>query len=226
MSLETLKTKVGLLIEKAQSGGTDEIEQIIDESGVLDSTDGTATEKVEQLIDKVSRLNWLKKETRTIGFRNNENITTLTLDCNNITHLCWLCYQMPNVESVHLTNTQNIKEWMYAFHTCPKLKVIETLDFSSVTVTLGWNHFHNISEVEVFKVVPETLKVSANFSFSSKLINESKQSIFDGLAPVTTAQTLTLHKDTKILQSQVDSANAKGWTVAGGTVVSEEEYYG
>lgn len=166
------------------------------------------------------------KETRTIGFRNNENITSLTLDCNNITHLYWFCYQMPNVESVHLTNTQNIKEWSYAFRTCPKLKTIETLDFSSVTATLGWTHFGDISEVEVFKVAPKTLKVSANFNFSSKLINESKQSIFDGLASVTTAQTLTLHKDVKILQSQVDSANAKGWTVAGGTVVSEEEYYG
>ena len=33
-------------------GGVEELEQLIDESGVLDSTDGTATEKVEQLIEK------------------------------------------------------------------------------------------------------------------------------------------------------------------------------
>ena len=53
MSLETLKTKVGLLIEKAQSGGnTDELEAIIDNSGVLDSTEGTVEEKVEQVVDK------------------------------------------------------------------------------------------------------------------------------------------------------------------------------
>ena len=53
MSFETLKTKVGLLIEKAQSGGnTDELEAIIDNSGVLDSTEGTVEEKVEQLVDK------------------------------------------------------------------------------------------------------------------------------------------------------------------------------
>lgn len=32
-------------------GGTEEIENIIDQSGVLDSTDGTATEKVEQVVD-------------------------------------------------------------------------------------------------------------------------------------------------------------------------------
>lgn len=35
-------------------GGTDEIETLIDNSGVLDSTEGTATEKVEQLIGKAN----------------------------------------------------------------------------------------------------------------------------------------------------------------------------
>lgn len=46
------------------SGGTEEIENLIDQSGVLDSTDETVTvtEKVEQLVDKVSRLNWLEKK--------------------------------------------------------------------------------------------------------------------------------------------------------------------
>ena len=34
------------------SGGTAEIETLIDESGVLEDTEGTVTEKVEELIDK------------------------------------------------------------------------------------------------------------------------------------------------------------------------------
>ena len=50
-------------------------------------------------------------------------------------------------------------------------------------------------------------------------------SIINGLAVVETTRTLTLPTNLKILQSQVDSANAKGWTIAGGKVVSEEEYY-
>ena len=49
---------------------------------------------------------------------------------------------------------------------------------------------------------------------------ESIQSIFDGLATVETAQTLTLHADVKILQSQVDTAKDKGWKVSGVTVLS------
>ena len=71
-----------------------------------------------------------------------------------------------------------------------------------------------------------TIGVSISFAWTRPLSAESIQSIIDGLATVETAQTLTLHANVKILQSQVDSANAKGWTVAGGTVVSEEEYYG
>lgn len=81
-------------------------------------------------------------------------------------------------------------------------------------------------ELKEIRFKANSIKLSISFSHSSKLSAESVQSIIDGLATVETAQTITLHKDVKILQAQVDSANAKGWTVAGGTVVSEEEYYG
>ena len=81
-------------------------------------------------------------------------------------------------------------------------------------------------ELKEVRFKENSIFVSISFSHSSKLTAESVQSIFDGLATVEIAQTITLHKDVKILQAQVDSANAKGWTVAGGTVVSEEEYYG
>lgn len=46
-------SKVTVNVEVEQSGGnTDEIETIIDNSGVLDSTEGTVEDKVEQLIEK------------------------------------------------------------------------------------------------------------------------------------------------------------------------------
>lgn len=86
--------------------------------------------------------------------------------------------------------------------------------------------FNNCGALKNVRFVAETLKKSVSFAQSPLLTIESKQSIFDGLATVTTATTLTLNANTKILQSQVDAANAKGWTVAGGTIVSEEEYYG
>ena len=49
-------------------GGTEELEQLIDNSGVLDSTEGTATEKVEQLIDLAE---WEKA-----WYKQTENMTT------------------------------------------------------------------------------------------------------------------------------------------------------
>ena len=75
------------------------------------------------------------------------------------------------------------------------------------------------------RFVENSISIPLTFT-SSNLSPDSKNSIFNGLATVETAMTLTLPANLKILQSQVDSANAKGWTVAGGTVVSEEEYYG
>lgn len=48
-------------------GGTDEIENLIDESGVLDSTEGTVTEKVEELIMKANSIKayeWRTKNAR------------------------------------------------------------------------------------------------------------------------------------------------------------------
>lgn len=99
------------------------------------------------------------------------------------------------------------------------------IDFSSRTDTgaLFGGYNHGIKEV---RFVPLSIKRTITFSDDRYLSGETVQSIIDGLATVETAQTLTLHANLKILQSQVDSANAKGWTVVGGVVVSEGEYYG
>lgn len=103
-------------------------------------------------------------------------------------------------------------------------RIIGNFDFSSAT-NVG-DMLSSCDALEEFYPVANTIKISISFANCPNLIPESRQAIFDGLATVETAQTLTLHKNLKILQSQVDSANAKGWTIAGGTVVSEEEYYG
>lgn len=128
-----------------------------------------------------------------------------------------------NLEEVTLTSTHNGTSFISMFAWASKLKSISTFDLSNCTDNT--NMFVGCSSLENISFVPETIKLSITIP-SANLTIESKQSIFDGLATVETAQTLTLNANLKILQSQVDSANAKGWTVAGGTVVSEEEYYG
>lgn len=215
MSLATLKTKVGLLIEKAQSGGsTDELEAIIDNSGVLDSTEGTVEEKVEQLVEKTNRFNWLRDEIRGVKFIGNTNITTVTLDCSTFTDFQQIFSDCTNLESVHLTNTQNVKSWGNAFLNCAKLKTIETLDFSGLANN-GINTNSWANNVITLKIVPETIKVSFVCRIGS-LSYESIQSIIDGLATVETAQTLTLNATVKakLTQTQLDTITGKNWSLA------------
>lgn len=110
------------------------------------------------------------------------------------------------------------------------LRALETIDGTPLSFeNVGDSSiscFGNCEALIDFRVVASSIKKSFNISGSPLLSTDTTQSIIDGLATVDTAQTLTLHANVKILQSQVDSANSKGWTVAGGTVVSEEEYYG
>jgi hypothetical protein len=123
-----------------------------------------------------------------------------------------------NADMSQATSTVNM------FRGCQALEIIDgtPLDFSSA---LSMNIFNACKSVKEFRIVKESIKLNFTVSYFADLSAETIQSIIDGLATVDTAQTVTLHDDVKILQSQVDSANAKGWTVAGGTVVSEEEYY-
>lgn len=134
--------------------------------------------------------------------------------------------QAKGLEEIVLNfSTKNIISYNQAFGSCTALKkIVGVLDFSSTT-SINYT-FSNCSNLEEATFAPNTLSLSITLASSSKLTNGTKESVFGALATVETAQTLTLHKNVKILQSQVDGANAKGWTVAGGTVVSEEEYYG
>lgn len=114
---------------------------------------------------------------------------------------------------------------LYAtFSDCISLENINgTIDASKCT-SFG-NAFTKCYALREFRFTENSIKTSLSFAASPNLSVDSKNSIFNGLALVETTQTLTLPANLKILQSQVDSANAKGWTVAGGVVVSEEEYY-
>ena len=161
----------------------------------------------------------------------NTTLEHLTLNCpNQITSMYYLIGgDASRRESTlkHLTlnvDTQNAGLWNYCFRWAEALEIIDgtPLDFSYATNVS--NDFYGCLALKEVRFAPNSLKLSTSLSNSNLLSTDSIQSIIDGLATVETAQTLTLHNNLKILQSQVDSANAKGWTVAGGTVVSEEEY--
>ena len=110
--------------------------------------------------------------------------------------------------------TKNIISYRSAFNGSTIEIISGTLDFSSATnVNVMFNGCNNLKDV-MFK--PNTLSLSISLAQSSKLTSESIQSIIDGLATVTTAQTLTLHADVKakLTQTQLDTISSKNWNLA------------
>ena len=231
MSLDTLKPKVAELIEKARSGG----------GGV---------EELENLWYTISG-NWTAMPS---GFRNAQVEILPKMDYSKITSLSYAFSLMPLKRVEHYLNTEKCTNFNTAFGGCSQLEYVKGINLASATFVnacfsnctalktieepfdysyLSINSaetsihlFNNTTALETIRVIPESIKKNFILAHTSVLTPESIQSIIDGLATVETAQTLTLNANLKILQSQVDNANAKGWTVAGGTVVSEEEYYG
>ena len=186
------------------------------------------TESYEYLPDAIKRLIELVVfYQRGINYFSVSSTTVETpvIDCTYYTNMMSAFQSAGNkLKIARVKNTHNVTTFGSCFYNNRNVEIIETLDFSSSTNNI--NAFHENQKLVTLKIVPSTIKSSINFPTVRVLSNESIQNIFDGLAPVTTAQTLTLASAMKILQSQVDSANAKGWTVAGGTIVTEEEYYG
>lgn len=177
-------------INAIESGGTEEIEQIIDQSGVLDSTDGTIEEKIDYLLRQMRTI----LEMKSVTFGINESETTrVDLNCKGIKNLFRAFYNCGSLTEVHLTNTQNVGDWRSTFYD-NRLVTIETLDMSNADKdTIGSNNFWiRTPTLQNLKIVPETIKNSIVFVWCSKLTAESVQNIFGGLDPSVTGMTLTL----------------------------------
>lgn len=263
----TTREIMNAIAEVSSGGSTEELETLIDNSGVLDSTEGTATKKVEQLIDKAEELNVFMLITNAnqlfqkahsfptkaiVNLPNAINaretfanwitapipvVEEITVNAPNITEAHSTFWQSWGVKKIILNlsdkcqklimtftyardvkeivlnfPTQNITDYIQTFSLCSALeKIVSVLDFSSTTnVNMMFNGCHNLKDVTF---APNTLSLSISLAQSSKLTSESIQSIIDGLATVTTAQTLTLHKNIVLTDEQKSTINAKGWTL-------------
>ena len=96
--------------------------------------------------------------------------------------------------------------------------IIGELDFSNIKDVDALIHIFNgcTSLIEV-RFTPESIKQNLAFTQSSQLSDESIQSILDGLANVSTTQTLSLNSEVyaKLTEEQKQSATDKGWTITG-----------
>lgn len=112
------------------------------------------------------------------------------------------------VKGVNMSSSKDIR-LMFSGSTIETIE--EPLDISQVTYTA--NAFV-CTELKEIRFVSETIKLSLDFGNCSKLSAQSIQSIIDGLATVTTAQTLTLNSAIVLTDAQKASITAKGWTLA------------
>ena len=213
-------------------GTLTEIENLIDQSGVLDSTEGTVEEKVEQLVDYAELKaifqnainNMSGPDTRRIF--TNCQMTGEQIALFDFSKALYLDYTFAYNKSLKniVIDTSSTTSIVYTFLNCSNLESVVFTDTSKVQT---WNApFSNCSRVKSIETLNfssttswiatvlsglrnlETVKIvpetiSSNFTVSSyKLTAESIQSVIDGLATVETAQNLTLHTDVKAKLTQ------------------------
>lgn len=195
-----------IIVTASGGGGAEEIENIIDQSGVLDSTDGTVTEKVEQLIDT----RFLFNNAGGINFFRS-NIEYVTMDCSRFVFLYYCFNSCRSLKEIHLSNTGGVTDWRYAFYNLPLVHTIETIDFSGVLSATYWTT-HALPAVTKFRVAPNSIKVSVGFNMPN-LDSDSVDSIVDGLMDSTGLSTknLTLSSKTVISESQIQRITNKNW---------------
>lgn len=97
-------------------------------------------------------------------------------------------------------------------------EIIGELDFSKITSANVQNKpFYGCTSLVEIRFTKESIKYNLSFTQSSQLSDESIQSILDGLATVSSTQTLALNSAVyaKLTEEQKQSATDKGWTITG-----------
>lgn len=97
-------------------------------------------------------------------------------------------------------------------------EIIGELDLSKITsANVQNNPFNGCTSLKEVRFTKESIKYNLSFTQSSQLSDESIQSILDGLATVSSTQTLALNSAVyaKLTEEQKQSATDKGWTITG-----------
>lgn len=203
-------------------GGTEEIENIIDNSGVLDSTEGTVEEKVEQLVDLGEDFNnYIGVSAKRKIFKSDyegvqEEFVLPKTDFSSATSLHNFCINSyvtdipfyidsPNCTSIYAAfsgtsklkhmvgmNTSKVTRSYNSFYNSALEVIDEPFDFSSIPDSNNTPNFNNCRNLREIRFVPESLPFGLSISASSLLSAESIQSIIDGLADLTGGTAQTL----------------------------------
>lgn len=108
-------------------------------------------------------------------------------------------------------DTSNVTSFYHMFDGDTSLETIKTIDG---TASQGFaSTFLNCSALKNIEITPSTIKCNISFGDSPLLTDASIQNIIDGLATVTSQQTLTLHTDvkSKLTDEQKSAIASKNW---------------
>ena len=129
------------------------------------------------------------------------NVTTMFASCSAL-------------ETVEMTTLSQISNFDGIFQRCTALKSVSKLDFGKAVATNATRYvFFGCTSLENISFEPNSIKLSLDIP-SGKLTSESVVSVINGLATVTTAQTLTLNSAITLTDEQKATINSKGWTLA------------
>ena len=153
-------------------------------------------------VDSAARMYWYSK------------ITKLPkLDYSHLLMLEDFCNGCSLLKEV-ISDTLKPKYCSGMFNGCVSLVKLYTLNLDKVVdASQQKNMFYNCKALVEVRFVANTIHWSISFAYSPLLSTESVQSIIDGLATVTTAQTITFHKDIALTDAQKQTINEKGWTL-------------
>lgn len=137
------------------------------------------------------------------------------LNVSSATTLVSLFAQSSNLKSIDFVNsTSKVTDFSSLFSGKTMLETVKGLDLSSATNLSSM--FSNCSNLKNITFAANSIKISFNLGSSSLLSDESIQSLINGLATVTSQQTLTLHADvkTKLTDEQNNTITSKNWKLA------------
>lgn len=145
------------------------------------------------------------------------NIPERAIDCSSLFSLA------PNIipdkiKKVTFSPKLKVTRITLGFNGRYSLQIIGgELDFSECESNQQNNPFNGCTSLEEVRFTKESIKYNLSFTQSSQLSDESIQSILDGLATVSSTQTLSLNSAVyaKLTEEQKQSATDKGWTITG-----------
>lgn len=132
---------------------------------------------------------------------------------SNHNYMCRGCSKLTFVYGVETSGSTTFGN---VFAGCYELETIYMPLNLQKSTTTNYSSFTNCKKLKNISFVENTIKIAINFPDSPLLTDESIQSIINGLATVSTAQTLTFHKDVKakLKTEQLTTITNKNWTLA------------